>query len=561
MKKRPIQFKLDKDLIFAIIVGVIGALVAIGMFFLSGLMISQAAQNAPLVALIILVVLVKMFGFIRALARYFERLFSHRTTFTMLRDIRVQFFSGLTQVVPDIYRKFKSSDLISRMVSSVEALQNIYLRVYYPPVVIGITALITVVALWEFSFAHALLLFLSMTISLGILPWLSAKRARVLSERVAEDESQFLSQYFDYKEGYGELQRFHQVESYRKDLMQRLFGYSKRQRSEQRFLTLYDFALDAVSMISLFLCVWLGIIQVQNGNMDVIYLTSIVLMLLTLFEQAVPMSNVAYFKADTDQAIINISEVLNDVPDPSRYPQSGQNNNFNSEHELIDVENVDFKYWNQIGNVLKQINLHVKKGERLAIIGPSGSGKSTLMQVIAGLYQTETGAALLNGRTIFELTEAEKAESFNVMLQHQQLFDGTVRENLLSDADDNKMRQVLDELGLEHVALDYEITLTGVGLSGGELQRLCLARLFLKEAPIWLLDEPTRSLDWDNSEGMMQRIFEQSETLIVATHDLELLPKFDRIAVMIEGELVEIDNYQQLMQQKGYLYDMVTLNE
>lgn len=157
--------------------------------------------------------------------------------------------------------------------------------------------------------------------------------------------------------------------------MQRLFGYSKRQRSEQRFLTLYDFALDAVSMISLFLCVWLGIIQVQNGNMDVIYLTSIVLMLLTLFEQAVPMSNVAYFKADTDQAIINISEVLNDVPDPSRYPQSGQNNNFNSEHELIDVENVDFKYWNQIGNVLKQINLHVKKGERLAIIGPSGSGK------------------------------------------------------------------------------------------------------------------------------------------------------------------------------------------
>ena len=231
MKKRPIQFKLDKDLLFAIIVGVIGALVAIGMFFLSGLMISQAAQNAPLVALIILVVLVKMFGFIRALARYFERLFSHRTTFTMLRDVRVQFFSGLTKVVPDIYRKFKSSDLISRMVSSVEALQNIYLRVYYPPVVIGITALITVIALWEFSFAHALLLFFSMAVSLGILPWLSAKRARVLSERVTEDESQFLSRYFDYKEGYGELQRFHQAESYRKGLMHRLISYSKRQRS------------------------------------------------------------------------------------------------------------------------------------------------------------------------------------------------------------------------------------------------------------------------------------------------------------------------------------------
>ena len=561
MKKRPIRFKLDKDLIFAILVGIIGALVAIGMFFLSGLMISQAAQNAPLVALIILVVLVKMFGFIRALARYFERLFSHRTTFTMLRDVRVQFFSGLTKVVPDIYRKFKSSDLISRMVSSVEALQNIYLRVYYPPVVIGLTALITVAVLFEFSFAHALLLFFSMAVSLGVLPWLSAKRARVLSERVAKDESRFLSRYFDYKEGYGELQRFHQAKAYRRSLADVLIRYSQRQRSEQRFLTLYDFALDLVSMISLFLCVWLGIIQVQNGNMDVVYLTSIVLMLLTLFEQAVPMSNVAYFKADTDQAIMNISEVLNDVPETAHVAEQGENDEKTRAGHLIDIDQVSFKYWNQFSNVLKDIDLHIQEGERLAIIGPSGSGKSTLMQVMAGLYQTETGEALLNGRNIYDLSEAEKAEQLNVMLQHQQLFDGTIRDNLLSDADDASMRCVLEELGLQHVSLDYEVTLTGTGLSGGELQRVCLARLFLKNAPIWLLDEPTRSLDWDNSEALMQRIFNQSETLIVATHDLELLPRFDRIAVMIEGTLVEAGTYQALMEQQGYLYEMVTLNE
>lgn len=561
MKKRPIRFKLDKDLIFAILVGIIGALVAIGMFFLSGLMISQAAQNAPLVALIILVVLVKMFGFIRALARYFERLFSHRTTFTMLRDVRVQFFSGLTKVVPDIYRKFRSSDLISRMVSSVEALQNIYLRVYYPPVVIGLTALITVAVLFKFSFAHALLLFFSMAVSLGVLPWLSAKRARVLSERVAKDESRFLSRYFDYKEGYGELQRFHQAKAYRRSLADVLMRYSKRQRSEQRFLTLYDFALDLVSMISLFLCVWLGIIQVQNGNMDVVYLTSIVLMLLTLFEQAVPMSNVAYFKADTDQAIMNISDVLNDVPEAANTPAQAESTEKTAAHHLIDIDHVSFKYWNQFSNVLKDIYLHIQEGERIAVIGPSGSGKSTLMQVMAGLYQTETGEVLLNGRNIYDLSEAEKAEQLNVMLQHQQLFDGTIRDNLLSDAADASMRQVLDQLGLQHVSLDYEVTLAGTGLSGGELQRVCLARLFLKHAPIWLLDEPTRSLDWDNSEALMQRIFNHSETLIVATHDLELLPRFDRIAVMIEGELVEAGTYQTLMEQQGYLYDMVTLNE
>ncbi len=95
----------------------------------------------------ILVVTVKLFGFLRAITRYVERLISHKATFTMLRDIRVQFFGKLVNVIPNVYRKLSSSDLISRMISRVEALQNIYLRVYYPPVVIGLTALVTVIVL------------------------------------------------------------------------------------------------------------------------------------------------------------------------------------------------------------------------------------------------------------------------------------------------------------------------------------------------------------------------------------------------------------------------------
>ena len=140
--KPHIHFRIDKDLILAILVGVLGGLVALAMFFLSGYMVTQSALGAPLYALMVLVVSVKMFGFLRAITRYIERLLSHKTTFTMLRDVRVQFLEKLIPVVPDVYRKFNSSDLISRMISRVEALQNIYLRVYYPPVVIGLTAIV-----------------------------------------------------------------------------------------------------------------------------------------------------------------------------------------------------------------------------------------------------------------------------------------------------------------------------------------------------------------------------------------------------------------------------------
>src|SRR5699024_4032837 len=131
--------------------------------------------------------------------RYIERLLSHRATFTMLRNVRVQFFKHIIPVVPDVYRKFKSSDLLGRMVGSVEALQNIYLRVYYPPVealqniylrvyylpvVIGLTAMIAIVVTFYFSFVHAIIIFLSMLITLVLIPWLSAKKAQLLKRDV-----------------------------------------------------------------------------------------------------------------------------------------------------------------------------------------------------------------------------------------------------------------------------------------------------------------------------------------------------------------------------------------
>ena len=158
MLRPHIQFKVDKDLILSIIVGILGSLTALSMFFLSGYMVTQSALGAPLFALMVLIVSVKMFGFIRAIARYIERLLSHKATFTMLRNVRVQFFKNIIPVVPDVYRKFKSSDLLGRMVGSVEALQNIYLRVYYPPVVIGLTAIIAMVVTFYFSFVHAIII-------------------------------------------------------------------------------------------------------------------------------------------------------------------------------------------------------------------------------------------------------------------------------------------------------------------------------------------------------------------------------------------------------------------
>ncbi|MFQ3838262.1 thiol reductant ABC exporter subunit CydC [Staphylococcus pseudoxylosus] len=557
MKPR-IKFSIDKDLILSILVGVVGSLVALGMFFLSGYMITQSALGAPLFALMVLIVSVKMFGFLRAVARYIERLLSHRTTFTMLRDVRVQFFKKLLPVVPDVYRKFNSSDLIARMIGRVESLQNIYLRVYYPPVVIGLTAIVTMVTIFYFSYIHAVIICLSMIATLIVIPWLSAKRARILKRQVNEVQGKFLSQFYDYKEGYDELTRFNQTEYYKKQVIKQLDAYESVQAKEQRFLSLYEYSLNVVAMIALFFTLYLGVVQVQNQQLDVVYLTSIVLMMLTLFEQAIPMSNVAYYKADTDQALTDINEV---IAHPTTQGDESMQMGTSDASPLMQLRDVDFKYWNQSTPVLSQIDLVINQGEHVAIVGPSGSGKSSLLQLMLGLYQSDKGEILLHQQHISKIVNEAKYSYINALLQSQQLFDGTVRENLFSEQEDDAHREVLDRIGLAHIDLDRVITLSGQTLSGGEIQRLALARLLLKPASLWILDEPTTALDVHHTNVVMDLVQKQAETLVVATHDLRLLPNFDKIIVMQEGAILEEGSYETLAtKENGYLQQMIKIN-
>lgn len=556
MKSR-IHFRKDKDLLLAIIVGVAGGLVALAMFFLSGYMVTQSALGAPLYALMVLVVTVKMFGFLRAITRYIERLLSHRTTFTMLRDVRVQFLNKLFPAVPDVYRKFNSCDLITRMVSRVEALQNIFLRVYYPPVVIGLTAIVSIITFIFISPMHSCLISLSMILTLWIVPWISAKKARTLKRQVALHQSNFLQRFYDYKEGDEELRRFQQRDEFKVDVMHRLNQYDSMQSKERRFLSLYDYMLNIIAMVSIFLSLVIGVQQVQSGHLDVVYLTSIVLMVLTLFEQAVPMSNVAHYKADTDQALDEINDVINAPQSKMLRPLKYTDSTI----PLFEMNDVTFSYWNQQTPVLHNIDLTIQEGEKVAIIGPSGSGKSTLLQVMLGLYHVDQGSVKLKRQIVTNIDEEDKYHKMNGMLQSQHLFDGTVRDNLFSEKEDAILIQALQSVGLGYLDLERNVSLDGENLSGGEKQRLSIARLLLIDsADIWILDEPTTALDLENTTKMMNLIESSSETLIIATHDLDVLPRFDKIIVMIDGEIKESGSYKSLLKGNGYLSQMIEIN-
>lgn len=364
--------------------------------------------------------------------------------------------------------------------------------------------------------------------------------------------------FYDYKAGMGELKRFKRVEMYREALMRKLSQFDHLQLKEQRFLTLYDFILNIVAMISIFGSLVLGLIQINAGHLNIIYMTSIVLMILTLFEQAVPMTNVAYYKADTDQALHDINEVIS-TPTANGY--SSLNYDMVGSDQVFDIKHASFKYWNQQSYVLQDINFKVNRGEKVAIVGPSGSGKSTLLQIMAGLYQLDNGSVLYESMNMVEINDKDKFETLNVLLQTQQLFDGTLRDNLFTEADDEIIYNIFNQLDLTHLSLEQHLDLNGSTLSGGEIQRLAIARMMLKEhSKTWILDEPSTALDQQNTTKVMDLIEAQAQTLIVATHDLNLLSRFDTIIVMINGKIVEKGNYQQLLAEQGALWNMIQYN-
>ena len=321
---------------------------------------------------------------------------------------------------------------------------------------------------------------------------------------------------------------------------------------------MYDYMLNIIAMVSIFGTLYLGALQIHSQTLDVVYLTSIVLMVLTLFEQAVPMSNVAYYKADTDQSLYDINEVIQ-YDDIIKEEDSVAND---ESAPLFELNNVTFKYANQEIPVLNQVSFNVYHGEKIAIIGPSGSGKSTLLQVMLGLYQVQEGSVIYSQSDIFQIEDEVKYNDINALLQSQQLFDGTIKDNLLTNCNEDEIQHVLNSLDLSHLSTEQYMTMNGETLSGGEIQRLSMARLLLKtNAKIWMLDEPTTGLDIENTTQMMHLLLKEAETIIVSTHDLRLLPDFDRIIVMIDGEIKEQGTYETLIKNRGYLYQMEQLNQ
>lgn len=236
----------------------------------------------------------------------------------------------------------------------------------------------------------------------------------------------------------------------------------------------------------------------------------------------------------------------------------------------VNFNNVCFEY-NENQPILKNINLEVRKGETLAVVGNSGGGKTTLVNLLPRFYDVKSGSITFDGKDIRDFTLKSLRDNISIVFQDNFLFSGTIRENIMMgnyDATEEQLNEAIVSAHLQELldelpeGLDTVLGERGTTLSGGQRQRIAIARAMIKNTEIVILDEATSALD-NESEAIVQKALDnliKNKTVFVIAHRLSTIKNADRIAVINEGELVELGSHNELMQIKNgqykHLYDM-----
>lgn len=237
--------------------------------------------------------------------------------------------------------------------------------------------------------------------------------------------------------------------------------------------------------------------------------------------------------------------------------------------ENLKFSNISFKHQSATTYAVNSISFEAKVGETIAFVGPSGSGKTTLVKMLVGLYRPEEGAIFYNGKNANEIELTELRQQLGFVTQDAQLFSGTIRDNLLfvkPDATDDEIHDVLQKSACQNLlaraekGLDTTIGEGGIKVSGGEKQRLSIARALLRNPRLLLFDEATSALDSITEEEITKTIksisSKQDQITVLIAHRLSTIMHADRIYVLEQGNIIEQGKHYDLLEEKGLYYAM-----
>lgn len=319
-----------------------------------------------------------------------------------------------------------------------------------------------------------------------------------------------------------------------------------------------------VESIFAIIVLWIGSTQVLNGSISFGELLTFNALLAYFLD---PIENIINLQPTVQTALVaaeRLSEILDleleksEQEDKKIKPQSLKGN--------IEFKNVDFRYGTR-NLILKNINMTIKKGERIALVGESGSGKTTLAKLLLNFYQCENGEILVNNYNLLDINVEALRDKIAYISQETFLFNGTILENLMlgnpyltyeeviEACEKAQIHDFINSLPLRYNTLVEE---NGSNFSGGQKQRLSIARAILRKPEILIMDEATSNLDSITEKAIERTIHEFSEgmTTIIIAHRLSTIMRCDNIYILEKGEIKERGNHKDLLDNKGRYYKL-----
>ncbi len=489
---------------------------------------------------------IRALAIIRTFGRYAERVVTHEATFRVMADCRCWFFAKLIPLVPGRLAMQRSSELLNGITQDVDALDALYLRLFSPLFIAVMGGGGVVIFIASYSVQISLLVFIMLLITAVLIPWIFNCIGRQGAANIVEQTAGFKVEQLEMLQGIADLCAFNAYTRYKNQIITVSAKMLETETENNRLSALSSSITLFLSQITVLISIIIGSILFQQGHISGAILAMLSFCVLVVFELVTPLAPSVQLLAKTQTAIkrirriIDLKPVIIEPDEPHSIPGRVD----------LNINDLSFRYSEKSDWILKQIDLNIPQGSKIAIVGNSGAGKTTLLQLLMRFYDPQQGAIEFAGIDYKRFTSDQLITQIAVLSQRSQLFSATVKENLLiarPTASESEINQAINLAGLNKFikrlpeGIDTWVGENGAKVSAGEGRRIALARVYLKDAPILLLDEPTEGLDRETENEVLnalERIVKE-KTLILVTHREAGLRLVDKSYEIIDGKLKE----------------------
>jgi thiol reductant ABC exporter CydC subunit len=538
--------------------GAVGA--GIGLIATSAWLISRASERPPESAIAIAIVGVQFFALSRGLFRYGQRLVGHDVAFRAMADLRVRSYERLESLAPAGLPAFRSGDLLARLIHDIDSVQDLLLRVIPPFAIAFLAGAATVLLIWWILPVAALILVATLVLAATMLTWLTGRLGRRSASKQAPLRGELTAAIVDLVDGAPELTAYGALDAQLRrtraldEQLMRISAVSARTAGVgQGFTTL----LTGLAMWGGLL---VGVAAVRAGALDGALLAVIALVPLAAFELVgdLPAATQTLRRVRRSVArTLEVTEAVAPVVDPVEpltLPRARRS---------LRVRGLRARYGESGPWVLDGLDLELVAGRTIAVVGRSGAGKSTLADVLLRFLPYQGGSVTLDGVELRDLRGDDCRRVIGLVSQDAHIFDTTIEENLRlarRDATTAQLRSALERARLLEwteglpTGLGTHVGRHGAKISGGQRQRLALARALLANFPVLVVDEPGEHLDTRTADALVADLLDTApqRAILLITHRLAGLDSVDEVIVLDGGRVLERGTHAELLAMGGH---------